>query len=90
MLGTPKIYATHATSQPVSYVHCNIKARRTNNIKTSIVAAITFRRSNELGGHYLISLKTGLLLHSYQWKELPITNAVIDRVDEMATSEEAP
>ena len=37
-----------------------------------------------------MTLKTGRQLHSYQWQELPITNAVIDCVEEMDTSEEAP
>ena len=48
---TPKIDATQATLQPESYAYCKIKARITNNTKTRNVAEITFRRSNENGGH---------------------------------------
>ena len=36
-----------------------------------------------------MSLNTGRLRHSYQWKELPITDEVMDRVEEMDTTEEA-
>ena len=50
VLVTPKIYYIHATLQPGSYVHCNIKARSTNNMKTSSLAEITLKISNELGG----------------------------------------
>ena len=90
MLGTPNIDATHTTLKPVSYLHFNIKARITNNTKTRTTAVITLRRSNERGGNYLMSLKTGRRLHSYQWQELSITKKVIDCVEEMVTAEEAP
>ena len=46
VLVTPKIDDTHATIQPGPYVNFKIKSRNTNNIKTSSVAEITFRRSN--------------------------------------------
>ena len=59
-------------------------------MKTRSVTAITPRRSNERGDHYFMSLNMGCILHSYQWQDLPITNTVIDSVEEMATSEEAP
>ena len=47
VLVTPKIDATHAILRPGSYIHCNIKARITNNMKTRSVAEITLRRSNK-------------------------------------------
>ena len=78
MLGTPKIDATHAI----------LKEIITDNMKTRSVAEITLRRSNERGGHYFVSLKTVSRLHSYQWQELPITNAVINRLEEISTAEE--
>ena len=90
VLGTKKIYAIHTTVQPGSYVHYKIKAISTNNTKTRITEAIKLRRSNERGGHYFMSLNTVHRLNSYQWKESPITDAVIDRVEEMDTSVEAP
>ena len=90
VLVIPKIDATDATLKSGSYVHCKIKERSTNNIKTSIVAHITLRRSNKRGGHYLMSLKMGHQQHRYQWQELTITDAVIDCVEKMATEEESP
>ena len=39
VIGTSKIYATHATLKPGSYVYCKIKARIKNNMKTRSVAA---------------------------------------------------
>ena len=79
---TPKIDATHATLQPGSYLQCKIKAISKNNMKTKSVVEISLRISNECGGHDFVSLKTGRPLHSYQWQELPITNAVIYCVEE--------
>ena len=89
VLVTPKIDATHATLYPGSYAHCKINVRSKNKIKTSSVTEITLRISNERGGRYFMSLKTCSRLHSYQWQELPIDNAVIYCVEEMATAEEA-
>ena len=90
VLRTPKMDVTHATLQTESYVYCNIKARSTNNMKTRSVTEITLRISNERGGRYFMSLKTGCQLNSYQWQELPIAETVIYSVEEMATGDEAP
>ena len=54
------------------------------------MAEIKLRISNKCGGNYFISLNTFRQLHCYQCQELPITDAVIDCLEEMATSEEAP
>ena len=72
------------------YIHCKIKERSTNNTKKRNTAEIKLRISNKRGGHYFMYLKTGRQLHSYQWKELHITGAVIYCIEEMATAEEAP
>ena len=48
------------------------------------------RISNERGGRYFMSLKTGCQLNSYQWQELPIAETVIYSVEEMAKEDEAP
>ena len=37
-----------------------------------------------------MSLNMGPGLHSYQWQELPIIDAIIDCVEELYTEEEAP
>ena len=59
-------------------------------MKTRSLAVITLRTSNKLGGHYFVSLKMGHRLHSYQWKDLTLSDAVIDFEQEMATLEEEP
>ena len=53
------------------------------------MAAITLRISNKCGGHYEMSLNTGWQIYSYQWQEVPIPDAAIDCVEEMATAEKA-
>jgi hypothetical protein len=54
------------------------------------VPAIALNPSNEHGGHYFMSLYSGKRLHSYEWKELPIDDDVINRVEELASREDAP
>ena len=66
VIGTPKINANHAILHPGSYLHCKIKARITNNMKTRSMESITLSRSNERVGRYAVSLKTDILLNSYQ------------------------
>ena len=66
MLRTPNIDATHNTLQPVSYVYCNFKTRRTNNMKTRNMEETSLRRSKKSGGHYFMSLKIVRRLHGYQ------------------------
>ena len=53
------------------------------------MAEILLRRSNKPGGNYFMPQNTGHWIHSYQWQELPITDTVIDRVEEMYTLEES-
>jgi hypothetical protein len=54
------------------------------------VPAIALNPSNEHGGHYFMLLYSGKRLHSYEWKELPIDDDVINRVEELASRENAP
>ena len=51
------------------------------------VGAIILRASNEHGSYYFMSLRTCRRLNSSQWTELPITDEVIDRVDNMVKKE---
>ena len=37
-----------------------------------------------------MSLKTGKRIHGYKWVELPITDEVIQRIDDMAVDENQP
>ena len=54
------------------------------------IPAIALNAFNEHGGHYFMSLYSGKRIHSYEWKELPIDEEVIARVEELAEEEEAP
>ena len=38
---------------------------------------------NDRGSYYFMSLDTGKCIHSTQWTEIPITNEVIQRVEEI-------
>ena len=39
--------------------------------------------SNKKGGYYFMSIRTGRKLHGFVWKELPITEEVITRVEDL-------
>ena len=62
----------------------------TNTSKPRAVPAIALRRSNNTGGHYFMSLHTGRRIHGYEWEELPIDEHVIERVEDLAESENQP
>ena len=51
------------------------------------VGAIILWVSNEHGTYYFMSLRTDRRLNSSQWTEFPITDELIDRVDNMAKKE---
>lgn len=54
------------------------------------VPAIALSESNQSGGHFFMSLQTGKKLHGYKWNILPYDDHVIDRVKELAMSENQP
>ena len=61
-----------------------------NTQKQRRVSAICLRPSNNQGGYYFMSLDTGAKIHGFNFKELAITNTIIDRVHELAEMENAP
>ena len=61
-----------------------------NNTKQRSVPAIALLPSNNAGGFFFMSLYTGKKLHAYVWKELPIDENVIERVEYLATKEKQP
>jgi hypothetical protein len=61
-----------------------------NNMKARSIPAIVLRASNQHGRHYFMSLYSGKRIHSYEWKELPVDDDVIERVEELAENEETP
>ena len=55
-----------------------------NTPKSRSVGAIALIPSNKQGGYWFMSLKTGHKLHGYHWVEFPISDNVIDRVEQLA------
>ena len=55
-----------------------------NTPKSRSVGAIALMPSNEQGGYWFMSLKTGHKLQGYHWVELPVSDNVIDRVEQLA------
>jgi hypothetical protein len=60
-----------------------------NTMSSRGIPALALNQSNEHGGHYFMSLYTGKRLHSYDWKELPIDDDVINQVEQLAQREKA-
>ena len=58
-----------------------------NTLENRTVLAIALRESNNNGGHYFISLKTGKRIHSNKWVEMVTTDRQINRVHELAETE---
>ena len=61
-----------------------------NNMTSRSIEGIALQASNLHGGFYFMSLETGKEINCYKWEELPITNAVISRVKELAEIEKQP
>ena len=62
----------------------------TNTMKPRSVPAIALKRSNNVGGHYFMSLYSGKRIHGYKWEALPIDEHIIARVEQLAEAEEQP
>ena len=56
----------------------------TNTLKERSIGAIALNRSNENGGWYFMALMTGRVWNTNQFLEIPISDDVIDRVDNMS------
>ena len=69
--------------------HAMVYIGTNNKLDARSVPAIALNSSNQHGGHYFMSLYSGKRIHSYEWKEVPIDEEVIERVEELATEEEA-
>ena len=51
---------------------------------------ITLRMSNNDGGYYFMNLQTGKCIYGYQWKEIPVDECFIERVEFLAKDEGQP
>ena len=59
-------------------------------MKTQGVPGIALSESNQKGSQYFMSLYTGNKIHAFRWKELPVHDDVINRVEELAEIEKQP
>lgn len=57
---------------------------------TRSVGGIALQPSNNTGGYYFMFIATGEQLHSYLWRQLPITRDVIHQVERLAKKEKQP
>ena len=62
----------------------------TNDMKRRSVPCIALNPTNNFGGYNFMSLESGRKLHGYKWKELPMDDWVIARVEEIAKKEGQP
>ena len=62
----------------------------THTMKHRSVPGIALEYSNNHGVHYFMSLYMGKRINSNQWKELPITEEVIERVGELGKLQDQP
>ena len=88
VLGLPKPNMKHKTI--VFGAHAMVYTGTNNKMNARSIPAIALNASNEHGGHYFMSLYSGKRIHGYEWRELPIDEEVITRVEELAEEEEAP
>ena len=70
--------------------HAMVFAVTNNRLDARSVSAVALYPSNSHGGHYFMSLYSGERIHSYHWKEVPIDDDVIDRVEMLVEEEKAP
>ena len=61
-----------------------------NNMKSRAIEGIALSSAGPKGGYYFLSLQTGKRIHGYSWTTLPITDAVINDVHELAAYEKQP
>ena len=71
-----------------SYAMCYTQT--SNDMKTRAVPGVALSEANEKGGQYFMNLHTGKRIHAFAWKELPVPDWVIEKVEEMAEIEGQP
>ena len=76
-------FTKHCKVEFGSYVQTHEHSDNSMNDRT--IGAIALRPSgNAQGGHYFLSLNTGLRIHRHKWTPLPMPNEVTERVDYLA------
>ena len=61
-----------------------------NTMDTRGVPSIALWQSNDNGGHYFMSLKTGKMINCNIWKELPISDSAISAVEKLGKHDKQP
>ena len=61
-----------------------------NTQRSRSVGAVALISSNEIGGYYFMSLRTGRKLHGFIWTEFTITEEIIVRVEELGKEDKQP
>ena len=73
------------------YVQAHVPANKTNDNEPRTTGAIALYPSgNAQGSWYFMSLVTGKRIHRYQWTALPISQEVLQRVEDIAIYEQQP
>ena len=85
ILGSPNKYYNKLRITFGAYAQVYIG--NTNSKKQKKVVAIALIPENERGGYYFMYLATGKQLHDLIWKEIPINDQVISRVNNLVTKE---
>ena len=86
--GIPKPNIKH--KHIVHGAHAMVYAGTNNKMDARCIPGVALNSSNEHGGQYFMLLYSRKRISSYRWKELPIDEDVIDRVESLAEVEEAP
>ena len=82
--GLPKVDYNNCVLELGQYCKIHTHPDPTNKMDTRSIGAIALIPFNNHGGHYFMSLLTGERLHSYIWRELPMTQDVIWQVERLA------
>ena len=64
--------------------YCEVWTKTKNTTEWRTQPAIALDRANDQGAYYFMNTLTGRRLHSKKWVEKPITQEVIQRVEELA------
>ena len=85
--GQPKIDYNDCKLELGQYCEVHMHPDLTNRQHTRSVEAIALLPSNNNGGYTFMSTVTGKALHSYIWRELPMSRDVIRMVDQLGKNE---
>ena len=86
--GVPNLDYNNMSLNLRAYVHSFEGANNTQYSRS--VGAVALNTSNERGGYYFMSLRTGRKLHNLIWIEFPITSEVITRFKELGKEDKQP